>query len=171
MDPDLSRFEDSQLPRGSRASEFWQGKDIDKMFPEGGSEVQTTPWGQAGRRKDRQDFDPDLVRNAIQSPADDVTDIDPRHLLATQPSVTRGGVQHYMDDPTWRETGETFADKGNPGNRIPVVYSRQNEFRTQDWQPEEEHLLLSGHHRAAAALLQGQQFPARHVRGGYGPER
>lgn len=140
------------------------------MFPED-KQLSTTPWGQAGRRKDRQDYDPDLVQGAISSPTTDVTDIDPRHLRATQPMVTRGGVQHYMESDDWQQGGQTYADQNNPGNRVPVVYSRQNEFRTEDWQPEYEHLLLSGHHRAGAALLQGKQFPARHIIGGYGPER
>lgn len=150
--------------------DLYGAKDIDALFPEG-KEIASSPWAMAGRRKDRQDYDPDLVRRAIESPAEDLADVDPRHLRATQPMVTRGGVDYYMNDRRWAETGRTFADQDNPGNAWPVVYRRHNEFRTADWQPEHEDLLLSGHHRATAALLQGKQFKARQVEGGYGPPR
>jgi hypothetical protein len=167
---DLSHFEDEYLPRGSDAARLYGAKDIGALFPEG-KEIASTPWGMAGRRKDRQDYDPDLVRDAIRAPAEHLVDVDPRHLRATQPMVTRGGVDYYMNDPAWRETGRTYAEQGNPGNAFPVVYSRHNEFRQADWQPEYEHLLLSGHHRGTAALLQGKQFKARQVVGGFGPPR
>lgn len=167
--PDLSRFEEEHLPRGSDASRLYGAKDLDALFPEG-KEIASTPWGMAGRRKDRQDYDPELVRQAISRPANDLVDVDPRHLRATQPMVTRGGVGYYLGDE-YNQTGRTFAEQGNPGNAFPVVYSRHNEFRQADWQPEYEHLLLSGHHRGTAALLQGKQFKARQITGGYGPPR
>jgi hypothetical protein len=165
---DLSHFED-KLPPGSDAGRLYGAKDIEALFP-GGREIASTPWGMAGRRKDRRDYDEDLVHDALARPADDLADIDPRHLRATQPMVTRGGVEYYMGDE-YNRTGRTFADQGDVGNVFPVVYSRRNEYRVADWQPEEEHLLLSGHHRATAALLQGRQFQARHIRGGYGAPR
>lgn len=152
----------------SDADRLYGAKDIEALFPEG-KEIASTPWAMAGRRKDRRDYDQALVRDALASPAR-LTDIDPRILRSTQPNVTRGGVEYYMGDE-YNRTGRTFADQGNVGNAFPVVYSRRNEFRTAEWQPEEEHLLLSGHHRATAALLQGRQFQARHIQGGYGGPR
>jgi len=55
----------------------------------------------------------------------------------------------------YEQTGETYADKDNIGNQMPVVYNKSNG----------QNVLLSGHHRAQAALLQGRQFDARQVYG------
>jgi hypothetical protein len=92
-------------------------------------------------------------------------DVDPRRLKATQPSVTRAGVEYYMGE-AHRRTGETFADRMSSGNRYPVIYSRTHPVtgRVDD-------MILSGHHRATAALLSGQFLRARYVEGGYGAER
>ena len=65
----------------------------------------------------------------------------------------------------FREHGQTFADQHNIGNRYPFVYSRTREGG------EVDHLLLAGHHRAASALLKGEPLMARHVEGGWGPDR
>jgi hypothetical protein len=165
--PDLSRYAEER-PREALLGHLYGSKDIERLFPEGAPSA-AAPWPIAARRKDRQDYDPELVREALHQPAE-LAEIDPRHLRATQPRVTRGGVDYYLGD-TYNQTGETYADQGNVGNAFPVVYSRRNEYRQADWQPEYEHLLLSGHHRGSAALLQGRQFQARHIVGGYGPPR
>lgn len=116
------------------------------------------PWPRAGRRKAQRDYDPDVLRQALEGPQD-LTDVDPRNLHSTQPNITRGGVDYYMGDE-YEKTGTTFADQGNAGNRFPVVYEREG-----------VNVLLSGHHRATAALLQGRPLPARRVVGPWGPAR
>ena len=133
--------------------------DPDTLF--GDAPTAPTPWPNAGRSKSRRDYDPDVVKDAIANPEHHhLQDIDPRDLRSTQPAITRGGVQHYLSDH-YDRTGETFADHGNPGNRRPVVYRRE----------DGQNLLLSGHHRATAALLQGRPLQAVVVHGPWGPDR
>jgi hypothetical protein len=113
-----------------------------------------TPWPSAGRTKSNpRGYDPDLVQKALSNPAPHMSDVDPRDLHATQPWVTAEGVSHYMGDE-YRKTGRTFADQHVESNRFPVVYS----------DAQGRNKLLSGHHRATAALLQGRQLRAIHVR-------
>jgi len=81
-------------------------------------------------------------------------EVDPRDLRATQPSVTREGVSYYLT-PRYKRTGQTFADYHRVVNRFPVIYQRE----------DGEQLIISGHHRAAVALLEGKQFESpRRVR-------
>ena len=145
------------------------GAGIEAHFPTGSSPVQPAPWPRAGRSKARQDYDPEIVKSALMS-SPQLQYVDPRNLRSTQPSVTAPGVQHYVDNPAWHQTGETYADQGNPGNRNPVVYNRH-----ETWPPTEggkvEPMLLSGHHRGTAALLRGEQLPAIVVDGPWGPPR
>lgn len=82
-------------------------------------------------------------------------EIDPRFLLKTQPSVTSSGVRYYMEDPKYLKTGETYADKSNIGNRFPVIYEHSDRG---------QRFILSGHHRAAAAIGLGQPLPALVIR-------
>lgn len=143
----------------------WGSNDIEGMFPEGAPRS-TVPWRQAGRSKTHMDYDPDVVKKAITSPPN-VQDIDPRHLRATQPMVTRPGVDYYLNDPTYKETGETFADKSNEGNRFPTVYRRP----TMADPTQTEDVLLTGHHRATADLLRGRPTRGRIITGPWGPPR
>lgn len=115
------------------------------------------PFPQAGRNKIGLPYDPDVVHSAVHEEPPQLVDIDPRTLSATQPMVTRAGVRHYSGGD-YDRTGETFADKDKPGNRYPVVYSRD----------DGTNILLSGHHRATAALLQGRPLRAINPSGGYG---
>lgn len=135
--------------------------DIDQMFP-GQTPRTTTPWAGMSRRKDVRDYDQDRVRDALIHHASEMVHISPDDpgLRATQPYLTRAGVSHYLGDDYQRH-GTTFADQHNAGNSHPVVYARE----------DGQKLLLSGHHRAAAALLQGRQFPARLVEGPWGGPR
>jgi hypothetical protein len=71
--------------------------------------------------------------------------------------VTRSGVEYYSGQE-YDRTGETFADNEKAGNRFPVVYSRN----------DGTNIILSGHHRATAALLQGRPLRAINPSGGYG---
>lgn len=105
------------------------------------------PWPSAGRTKsDPKGYDPQLVHNALKDPSAHMMEMDPRHLHATQPWVTRGGVDYYSGNK-YRETGQTFADMHQEANRYPIVYQRGG-----------RNSLLTGHHRATAALLHGRQF-------------
>lgn len=148
---------------GSGAAHHLFGRnDIEAMFPEG-RPISAVPWERNSRRKDRQDYDKGLVHAELSRPvggASGLVDIDPRTLRATQPSVTRAGVEHYLGGQ-WEKTGETFADHSNVGNRYPFVYARE----------DGQNLLLSGHHRASAALLQGRPLRARRIEGPWGPGR
>jgi len=110
----------------------------------------------ASRTKKAPLYDKAAVREELTSPrsAQTVASQDPRLLHASQPGITKAGVRHYMSDE-YEQTGETYADKDNIGNQMPVVYNKSNG----------QNVLLSGHHRAQAALLQGRQFDARQVYG------
>lgn len=132
--------------------------DINALF--GDAPKTPIPWDRAGRRKDREDFDQPRVNAVLMHPdRHEIVSVDPRELHATQPEITRGGVQYYSGDE-YRKTGRTFADHEQAANRVPIVYNREG-----------KDILLSGHHRAAAALLSGDQFRAFHIEGPWGPER
>lgn len=144
------------------------GRGVEAMFPPDASPVQVTPWPRAARSKTNQDYDPEVVRQALSEPPR-LTSVDPRSLRATQPSVTAPGVRHYVESPEYERIGRTYADQDNPGNRFPVVYSRHPNWPERSNNPT--NLLLSGHHRGASALVQGKQFDVIHVEGGWGPPR
>lgn len=134
---------------------------LDALIPSGQT---STPFPRAGQRKDRQMVDQETVAKHLKNPPV-LTDVDPRTLQSTQPAITRGGVKHYLSGE-YERTGATYADQGNAGNRYPVVYARSREGTSTV-----DNILLSGHHRAAAALIKGQPVRARVVEGGWGPAR
>lgn len=141
----------------SRTEEFFGAGDPERLFQ--GHPATTVPFPSAGRRKDRKDYEGDKVQAAITDPQYPVSDIDPRELRATQPTVTRAGVAYYLGHD-YEHTGQTFADQHQAGNRVPVVYDRDG-----------DKIILSGHHRATADLLAGRQFRAKLVEGTWGPPR
>lgn len=150
----------------SRSEEFYGANDIERMFPDQ-MPITTVPWSQMSRRKDRGDYNKNLVADELRKPPSEVTlhPVDTRGLHASQPMVLREHVQHYLSGE-YERTGRTSADQELTGNQHPVVYRRAGlgGGPTQD-------LLLSGHHRAAAALLQGRELHARLIEGGWGPTR
>jgi hypothetical protein len=120
------------------------------LFGEG--QTAPAPWPNAGKTKKGPAWDKDTVHRALsKDPV--LEDYDPRNLHASQPSIVKTHVDYYMSD-SYRRTGATAADAGNVGNQYPTVYHT----------PDGKRLLLSGHHRAAAALLQGQPLRARTIR-------
>lgn len=121
----------------------------DELFH--GAPRTTAPWPKAGGIKGERLWDQDRVTSALQQPPR-LEEMDPRALHATQAHVTRSGVNYYMGD-LYLRTGQTFADHTNVGNTYPTVYSDRRG----------RNLLLSGHHRAAAALLRGTPLRARHI--------
>lgn len=152
--PPLTKKDFVKTTGKDRINAAWGSNDMDTIMH--GSPMTIAPWPQAGRRKDRHDYDHEVVRKALQSPPK-LEPIDPRTLSATQPNITRQALEHYMSD---KGKTETFGDHGNPGNTHPVVYHRD----------DGTHMLLSGHHRAAAALLKGEPLMAVHLHGGW-PKR
>lgn len=139
----------------ARVHRAYGSNDPDTLF--GPAPTAVAPWPKAGRLKKGTQFDHDAIARVLQAPPS-LTEFDPRHLHATQGSITRPGVDYYMNQPDYEQMGRTYADQGNVGNRFPVVY--------EDVQGR--YNILSGHHRATAALLRGTPFMARHV---LGPER
>lgn len=135
-----------------RTHRLYASNDLVKMF--GGAPSTTAPWDTAPRSKTGPGtFDRIAVANVLSRPPQ-LREFDPRHLHATQPSVLRHIVSHYLEGD-YERTGNTFADQHNVGNKYPVVYTNHRGMN----------IILSGHHRASAALLRGQPLLARHVRG------
>lgn len=121
------------------------------------------PWRGAGRLRHRQPYDRALVAAVIGGRAGELVEIDPRVLTATQSGATRAGVDYYLNQRTYEDTGWTYADRHHPGNRIPIIYSRTNDHG------QTIEMILSGHHRSLAALIAAIPVLARRVSGGYGP--
>lgn len=143
----------------------YHGKGMESLFPEGSAPKTTIPFPAANRRKDRPGWDIDTVHAALREPRQ-TSHIDPRELHASQSSVTRPGVSHYMSGE-YERSGRTYADQGDPGNARPIVYSRPR--HPEGPESDREHVLLSGHHRATAALLKGEQLEHIAVNGPWGP--
>lgn len=133
------------------------GAGIDALFPEGTSPVTSAPWPRAGRSKKLKDYDTAAVRAAMA--VGRLEDVDPRDLRSTQPSVTAPAVRHYLEG----DDG-LFADADQSGNQHPVIYRRRGPLGV-------ENVILSGHHRAAAALLKGEPLKAIVAEGGFGGPR
>lgn len=125
------------------------GVGIESVFGEGTAPTTTVPFPAASRRKDKPLYDRDAVAHAL---AQDVrlTAFDPRTLRSTQRGVTRPGVEFYTSGQ-YESTGSTYADQHVAGNRHPVVYRNPDNGQL---------LILSGHHRAVAALVQGKPLNA-----------
>jgi len=81
-----------------------------------------------------------------------VCDVDPRLLHATQPWVVHQHAAYYRTGE-WERTGRPSADRSRGANRWPLV-SRDCAGRL---------VLLGGHHRALAALVEGRPLRARVV--------
>lgn len=144
------------VPRNSRAPDLY-GKGVSALFPDRGhgpSPMALTPWPAASRRRevDGRYFDPEVVRQGLADPPPP-TRVDPRLLSATQPHLTYPGVDYYANDDTYRTTGRTFADQHQAGNRLPILYRHRTPFG-------DAIVILSGHHRAAAALVRGEPLDA-----------
>lgn len=153
----------------SRAERAFGSRDLSRIAPSG--PVGTTPWKTAGSWHGREVYDKDAVQSAVKqvrAGQAHLTEVDPRYLYATQPGITRAGVSHYLEH---EEPEASFADTHNSGNKYPVIYKRDNRSGNPDlpdWWNSHDHIILSGHHRAAAALLRGEQFKAVLVEGPHG---
>jgi hypothetical protein len=134
------------------------GKGVDAMF---GGGPTSRPWstnsirpnrqGEGGQRKE-------LIHAHIIGALKGFAhpeEIDTRWLHMSQDSVVGHIVRHYAENPEYADTGVTYADQHQSGNRFPVVYQRS---------AQGDRTILSGHHRAAAALAQGKPLRAVVVR-------
>lgn len=161
MDPEIRAVNPGALDPRWSGHRFAGVGDIDKLFK--GHLIVPAPFQRAGRSKLHEDYEVDKVHELIRRSPEGMQEIDPRYLLSTQPSVTRPGVNYYMGDE-YQRTGRTYADQTHSGNVYPVVYERESERGI-------EPMLLSGHHRATAALIKGEPLRALVVRGRQGPPR
>jgi hypothetical protein len=134
----------------SRSEQFYGAGSTERLFPNDALKS-PVPWPQAHPTKTHRYYDPRKVDEALSNPEAHQRPVDPRGLHATQPEVTRAGVDHYMSGAK-----DLYADAHSPGNQHPVVF--HDETLSRD-------VLLSGHHRAATALLRGEQFNPVYVSG------
>jgi 2'-5' RNA ligase len=135
---------------------YFGAQHVEALF--GGHSETVCPFKTSGASKS---YDRDMVAQRVSHDPDhsEMKDFDPRHLEGTQPGIQRAALQHYMGDD-YKRTGQTYADPANKGNKHPVVYTYNHPVTG-----EEHHMLLSGHHRATAALLKGEMLHARQIRG------
>jgi hypothetical protein len=137
--------------------DLYGSNDVDKFF--GDRLTSPTPFQSAGRVKSHKDYDESLVARSITHPHEfPIQDVDPRELRATQASVTKDGVSHYMRGGS--EYGKQNGDH-RLGNDVPRIYHRE----------DGQKLILSGHHRATAALLKGEPLKAIVIKGPWGGPR
>lgn len=113
------------------------------------------PWPRSPRLRGGHLFDRGAVAEEFGQPLPAIAVLDSETLWASQPSITRAGVEYYLSD-TWFRTGVTYADKTSEFNRLPVVEAR----------PGGVNVILNGHHRSCAALLSGRRVLARLVGAG-----
>lgn len=120
----------------------------------GSAPTGTTPWPRAPRLKGAKLYDQALVDAALRKPPK-LEKVDPRILYATQPGLVKSHAEYYMRGE-YKRTGRPAADRDKPGNQFPIVYINKRG----------QHLLLAGHHRALADMIQGNELDAIVVREG-----
>lgn len=107
-------------------------------------------------------YDPDVVREhliAFKRGEIHPQLIEPRLLHGTQGGVTQRGMQYYMQEGNdYQRAGVPFADQDNVGNRVPVIYQHEGLGRRY---------VLTGHHRATAAILKGQPVRGLLIKGSH----
>jgi hypothetical protein len=124
--------------------------DIDALFPDA-APTTAVPWPVASARVDavEREMLHDLL--SVAPRADQFVELDPRQVHASQSGLTRAGVEYYLTGE-YRRSGRTYAAQFDVGNKYPVVRERAGKL-----------VLLGGHHRCAAALLEGEPLLARLV--------
>jgi hypothetical protein len=142
--PLFERYGKAQAERLGDDPEEWRYQTADKTH---------VPWEVAAKSTSGTSYDKDLVQEELSSPSTHVAGFDPRKLHATQPWVVKDPTRHYLRQGT---SGKLYADQHTVGNYMPFVYVHRNTGQMR---------LLAGHHRATAALIKGQELPARYVIG------
>jgi GNAT superfamily N-acetyltransferase len=125
-------------------------KGPDGIF--GVGDLGTVPWPTAPRSKGERAYDPELVQEALRKPPR-LEPVDPRILYATQPRLVRQHLNYYLTDE-YARTGRPSADQTKPANAFPIIYVNA----------KGQHIILTGHHRAAAALVKNEDLDAIVVR-------
>ena len=126
---------------------------LDRLFA--GHDKVLVPWPRAGRLKHPDPTEQTRLKSYLARPPQ-LTDVDPRDLRAGQPWILRQHVEFYLSG-VWERTGTTSADMGHAANRFPVVVVSAGG----------ERVIVSGHHRAAAALIGGWPLRCRLVEDNY----
>lgn len=138
------------------AERYW-GQGFAALFRYQDAATTVVPWPAAGRFKATRPYDDALVRLGLTE-VPRLHEVDPRHLRATQPGITRAGVHYYVHDHAYPRLGRTYADQDKASNAFPFIYRRA----------DGQSLILAGHHRCAAALVGGVPVLALVVDGPYG---
>jgi hypothetical protein len=120
--------------------------DLDALF--GGQPRVLAPWPRGPRRKHEPAIDVGAVEELLARPVE-LIDADPRELCASQRWVVRHHAGYYLTGE-WERTGRTSADVFVELNQFPVVVDRHGRL-----------VIVSGHHRTAAALVEGRPLRVR----------
>lgn len=116
--------------------------DVDSLFK--GAPKIVAPFPSAGRRKGESKLPPqEAINEALRNPK--LTAVDPKTVKTQQGFVTREGVAYYLT-PKYKQTGETYADPTDRGNRFPMLWKK----------PNGDMVIMSGNHRFTAALIEGR---------------
>jgi hypothetical protein len=129
------------------AASLWGCGTLEGVFA--GSCAAPAPWPRALRWKHRSAPHRSAAAEILERPPV-LTEVDPRTLRASQPAVLRSHVAHYLSGE-WERTGRTSADRHSLANQYPLVVDTAEGHR----------VVVAGHHRAVAALIQAQPLLAR----------
>jgi hypothetical protein len=149
--------------RSGRLEDAYAAGDLDALFPDDAART-AVPWATVvhGPSGGATAAPGALVRAQLEAllarppRAHEFLDLDPRDLRATQSAVTRAGVAYYLGWPQeYERSGRTYAEPLSVANKWPLVTYRQRPLKQGDW------VLHGGHHRAAAALLEGRPLRVR----------
>lgn len=131
------------LERMERGIPYGSG-DLDTVF--NGAVTTGTPWPRVSTSKSQKmGYPVHRIADALRTGDFDVREIETRGLKSTQPSITRDGVSHYLT------SSDLYADQTSAVNSMPTIYARSDGQR----------VIVSGHHRAAAAYVAGRKLLAR----------
>lgn len=134
--------------RNDHTGIWWACGDLDVYFK--GAAKAIVPWPSAGRRKGEPRTPAASIEHLLAAPAR-LHEVDPRTLSASQPWVLRTHTSYYLTGE-WELTGRTSADMHSSANRYPTFAERSGQL-----------VIVTGHHRSLAALIQGRPVLARIV--------
>lgn len=132
----------------SGASAIWACGELDACFK--GAPRIIVPWRSAGRLKSEPRTPAARIEHILTAPPR-LHEVDPRVLFASQPWVLRAHAAYYLTGE-WELTGRTSADMHSSANRYPTVAERRGQL-----------IIVTGHHRSLAALIEGRPVLARIV--------
>ena len=115
-----------------------------------GAPKTVAPWPRAGKRKGEH-YLSEAAASRLLSASPRLREFDPASLHATQPWVLASHTRYYLTGE-WELTGRTSADMDQRLNRYPLILDRNGKL-----------IILTGHHRSLAALIEGRAVLARLV--------